>query len=187
MANDFPAIFNLQAHDLRFCLGDRKPERRARSDDHRHYLSNPSDDRDTKPASSAYSIPYNLCTFSSTFPSRPSTFHVRCKPFFSPISYFRWSCTMLSVMAASARKRFSATRSTAVKNMLNSSGESTHPCLRPCPTSNESEHTQSSNRTHACMPSWNWRMTAIILGGTNRKERPTGDFGRRGHMLWRGR
>ena len=38
---------------------------------------------------------------------------------------------MLSVMAASARKRFSATRSTAGKNMLNSSGASTHPCLRP--------------------------------------------------------
>ena len=66
---------------------------------------------------------------------------------------------MLSVMAASARKRFSATRSTAVKNMLNSSGASTHCCPRPCPTSNLSEHSPSSNRTHACMPSWHWRMT----------------------------
>ena len=39
---------------------------------------------------------------------------------------------MLSVMAASARKRFSTARSTAVKNVLNSSGASTHSCRRPC-------------------------------------------------------
>ena len=75
-------------------------------------------------------------------------------------------------MAASARKRFSATHSTTVKNMLNSSGASTHPyLLRSCPTSNLSEHFPSSNRTHACMPSWNWRMTASILGGTPKRAR----------------
>ena len=128
-------------------------------------LSNPYDDRDTMPASSAYSIPHDLCTSSSSFPRRPSTLPVREVPFFSPFS-FHWSYLMLSMMAASAGKHFSATRSTAVKNMLNSSGASTHPWLRPCPTSNVSEHSPSSNRMHACMPSWNWRMTASIHGGT---------------------
>ena len=78
---------------------------------------------------------------------------------------------MLSVMAASARKRFPATRSTAVKNTSNSSGATTHPCLRPYPTSNLSEHSPLSNRTHACMPSWNWRVTASILGGTPKRAR----------------
>ena len=53
-------------------------------------------------------------------------------------------------MAASARKRFSATRSTAVKNMLNSSGASTHPCLRPCPTSNFIR-ALSIIQPHACL------------------------------------
>ena len=133
-------------------------------------LSNPSDDRHTMPASSAYSISRNLRTFSSS-PPRPSTLPVRGVPFFSPFSFFRWSCTIVSMMTASERKRFSATRSTAVKNMLNSSGVSTHPCLRPCPTSNLSEHSPSFNRTHACMPSWNWRMTADILGGTPKRAR----------------
>ena len=32
--------------------------------------------------------------------------------------------------------------------MFNSIGASTHPCLRPCPTSNVSEHSPPSNRTH---------------------------------------
>ena len=36
-------------------------------------LSSPSDDRDTMPASSAYSIPHNLCT-SSFFPPPPVDF-----------------------------------------------------------------------------------------------------------------
>ena len=75
------------------------------------------------------------------------------------------------VVAASARKHFSATRSTAVKNILNSSGASTRPCLRPCPTSNLSEHSSSSNRTRACMPSCNWRVTTSILGGTPKRAR----------------
>ena len=116
-------------------------------------LSSPSDDRDTMPASSACSIPHNLCTSSLSFSLRPLTLPVREVPFFSPSS-FCWSCTMLSVMAASARKRYSVTRSTAVKNMLNSSGASTHPFLRPCSTSNLSENSPSSSRTHACIPSW---------------------------------
>ena len=131
-------------------------------------LSSPFGDRDTMPASSAYSISH-LCTPSSPFPPRPSISPVRGVPSLSPFS-FRWSCTMLSMMAASASKRFSATRSTAVKNMLNSSGASTHPCRRPCPTS-LSEHFRSSNRMHAYMPSWNRRMTARILGGTPKRAR----------------
>ena len=111
-------------------------------------LSNHFDDRDTIPDSSAYRIPHNLCTSSSSFPPCPSTLPVREVPFFSPSS-FRWSCTVLSVMAASARKRFSATRSIAAKNTLNSSGTSTHPCLRPCPTPKLSEH--SIIQPHACL------------------------------------
>ena len=78
---------------------------------------------------------------------------------------------MLSVMAALASKRFSATRSTTVKNRLISSGASTHPCLRPCPTSNLSEHSPSSSRTNACIPSWKWRMTSSILAGTQKRAR----------------
>ena len=77
---------------------------------------------------------------------------------------------MLSMMAASTRKRFSAKRSIAVKNMSNS-GASSHPCRRPCPTSNFSEHSPSPNLTHASMPSCNWRMTASILGGTPKRAR----------------
>ena len=48
---------------------------------------------------------------------------------------------------------------------------STHPCLRPCPTTNLSERSPSSNRTHACMPLWNWRITASILGGMPKRAR----------------
>ena len=73
-------------------------------------LSSPSDNRDTIPVLSAYSIPHNLCTSSPSIPLRPSTLPVREVLFFSP-SAFRWGCTMLSVMVASARKRLSATRS----------------------------------------------------------------------------
>ena len=86
-------------------------------------------------------------------------------PPFPPFSLLRWSCIMLSMMAASAVKRFSATRSTAVKRMLNINAASTHLCRRLCFTSNISEHSPSSSRTHAHMLSWNSRMTACILGG----------------------
>ena len=41
---------------------------------------------DTMPASSAYSIPHNICT-SSSFPLRPSTLPVREVPSFSPFSF----------------------------------------------------------------------------------------------------
>ena len=48
---------------------------------------------------------------------------------------------MLSVVAASAKKRLSATRNAAGQNMLNGIGASAHRCLRPCPTSNVPEET----------------------------------------------
>ena len=37
----FPTAFGFQAHYLRFCLGYRKPERRARRHDHRHHPLQP--------------------------------------------------------------------------------------------------------------------------------------------------
>ena len=40
------------------------------------------------------------------------------------------------------------------KNMLSNSGDSTHPCRSPCSTSNHSEQTPSSGRTHALIPFW---------------------------------
>eukprot|EP00904_Undaria_pinnatifida_P013748 jgi/Undpi1/9503/HiC_scaffold_27.g11959.m1 len=46
-----------------------------------------------------------------------------------------------------SEERFSATRSTAVKNMLNNSGASTHPCLRPC----ELIRALSIIQPHACL------------------------------------
>ena len=78
---------------------------------------------------------------------------------------------MLLVMAASARKYFWATRRTAVQNMLNSSGGSTHRCLRPCPTSNYCEHFPILQPHSCCMKSWNWRMMASIPGGTPKRAR----------------
>ena len=130
-------------------------------------FSSPFDDRDTYDArivrvqqttQSLHLLPFLL-------PS-PVNFFSACSAIRLPLSPFRWTCTMLSVMDASARKRFLTSRSTAVKNLLNSGGASTHPCLRPCPASNLSEHSPSSDRTHACKMSRNWRMTASIFGGT---------------------
>ena len=68
-------------------------------------------------------------------------------------------------MPASLLNLFSATRSIPAKNTLNNSGEGTHPWRGPCATSNHSEHRSSSPRTHALIPSWNWRITSIICGG----------------------
>ena len=77
---------------------------------------------------------------------------------------------MLSVMATSSRKRFLATTRTDVKNMLNSSGESTHPCLRPCPTTNLSEHSPSSNRHMlACRRGIGGRRRAFSVAHQNEK------------------
>ena len=76
---------------------------------------------------------------------------------------------MLSKLAASSRKRSLLTHSTVVQIMLNVSGARTR--QRLCPTSDLSEHFASSNRTHAFIPSWNWQMTASVLGGTPKQAR----------------
>ena len=41
-------------------------------------------------------------------------------------------------------------------------GYQAHPCRCPCSTSNQSEHTTSSGRTQALIPSWNCWMTEGI-------------------------
>ena len=53
--------------------------------------------------------------------------------------------------------------------MLNRSGASTHPWRRSYSTANHPEHTLSSSRTHARMPSWNWRMTEVVFCGTPKR------------------
>ena len=59
-------------------------------------FSNPSDDRDTMPASSAYSILHFWASLSFLC---PSALPARTLPLlFSPFYFFRWSCTMLSMM-----------------------------------------------------------------------------------------
>ena len=50
-------------------------------------------------------------------------------------------------MAGSLLNLWRTTFSTVAKKMLNSSGDSTHPCRSPCSTSNQSDQTPSSGRT----------------------------------------
>ena len=72
------------------------------------------------------------------------------------------------------------------KMLIISSGASKHPCRRPCSTSNLSEHSPSSNRTHACTPSWNRRKTASILGGAPKRAKTAHrTAGPQSHKLWR--
>ena len=68
-------------------------------------------------------------------------------------------------MVSSSLKRCSTTSIAAAK-MLNSNGDSTHPCRSLCVTSNYSESFPSFICTLAHIPSWNWRMTSIITNGT---------------------
>ena len=168
-----------------FGLGDRKPERRAHSYDHRHqplrsfWISR----YDARIA--AYSIPHNLCISSSSFPPRPSTLTARGVPFFSLFSFFRWSCTMLCMKAASAEKGFSATRSTTVKGTLNSNGASTHPCRRPCPTSSLSEHSHHPTaRMLACRRGIGGRRRPFSVTRQNEQGYSTEGFGGWVHKLW---
>ncbi|CAB1105118.1 unnamed protein product [Ectocarpus sp. CCAP 1310/34] len=77
--------------------------------------------------------------------------------------------TMSAVTLGSLSNSATATMSIAAKNKLNSSGARLHPCRRPWPTSNHSEYCPSSIRTCALMPSWKWRMTASIFGGTPKR------------------
>jgi len=57
------------------------------------------------------------------------------------------------------------------EDTLNSNGESSQPCRSPCSTSNHSVYTLSSDRTHALTPSWKFRITVLIYGGTPRQTR----------------
>ena len=114
-------------------------------------------DLETMPASSAYDIPRigcgsaSLLGFISPFlspPPPPPAPH--CTPYH----------TTSFITSASALYRSTATRSTAVNNILNNNGASTHSCRNPCPTPNQSEYSPSSVRMRARMPSWKWRITA---------------------------
>ena len=60
-------------------------------------------------------------------------------------------------------------RSTTKKTLNNSSGESTHHGRSPCPTSNHSEDSTLSDRKHALIPSWSFRMSAILSVSTSRR------------------
>ena len=117
----------------------------------------PRVDCDTMHASSAYSIPQIARRTHSSAVSGPTFDGYSC----------RW--TGSASMPASLLNLSSTMRSIVAKNTLNSSGESTHPCRSPCATSNHSEHRPSSLRTHALIPSWNWRITSIICGGVPKR------------------
>ena len=108
-----PPPFRLQAHDLRRGFD-------AVSLNAAHAVtiaviifSNPSGDRDTMPELSEYIIPNNVWP-SYSF-SCLSILPARALPSYFPSFSVLWSCTMLSMMTASAVKRFSATCSTTVK------------------------------------------------------------------------
>ena len=101
------------------------------------------------PASSAYSMAQS--TFLAASLVRSSLATTRTKS---------------SRTALSMEKRSNATVITATKKRLNKSGAITQPWRRPCSTANHSDVSPLSRRTHACMPSWNWRMIEISLAGT---------------------
>ena len=121
----------------------------------------------------------------SRFGKRTKTFHTiphigcgsatisrgLCRPFFGlsrfcppPILHLGAHHTLHHICIAVALNRSTATRSTAVKKMLNSNGARTHPCRTPCSMPNQSEHSPSSVRMSAGIPSWKWRTTASIFG-----------------------
>ena len=117
-------------------------------------LASPAGDLGTIPASSAYNIPHTaIRTRSSSISSGP------------PLLLLSRN-TRSSRMVSSSLKRRSTTSITAAKKMLNSNGDSTHPCRSPCVTSNHSESSPLSIRTLDRIQSWNWRMTSIITDGT---------------------
>ena len=118
-------------------------------------IASSAGDLDTIPASSACSIPHTaLRTRSSSVSSGPP-----------PLPSSR--NTRSSRMVSSSLKRCSTTSITAAKKILNSSGDSTRPCLSLCVTSNSSDSSPSSTCTPARISSWNWRMTSIITDGTS--------------------
>ena len=107
-----------------FRRGNSDPERRARSHDKRHHLTQPCGWLRYDVIVSVQHRRQSLHVFLRLHP-RPSTFAVRGVSFFSYFS-FCWRYTVLSVLAASGRNRSSASRSTAVKNILNRGGAITH-------------------------------------------------------------
>ena len=117
-------------------------------------LASPCGGRETMQASSAHSMPQTARRTSSIASS-------------DPIDVEGFSRCMSSArMAGSSLNLWRTAFSTTAKKMLNKSGDNTHPCRNPCSTSNQSEKTPSSGRTQALIPSWNYRMTAVICGGT---------------------
>ena len=117
----------------------------------------PRGDHDTMHASSAYNVPQIARRTPSSAVSGPT---------FDGCSSRRIRSASIP---ASLLNASSATRSIATKNKLDSSGESTHPWRSPYGTSNHFEHRPSSFRTHALIPSWNWRITSVICGGTRKR------------------
>ena len=75
-------------------------------------------------------------------------------------------CTSSARMAGFSLNLWRTTLSMAAKKILNNSGDNTHPCRSPYSTSNQSEQTPSSGRTQALISLWNYRMTAVVCGGT---------------------
>ena len=162
-----PPKFRLQAHDLRLGLRCREHERRANSHDHLHnHLS-------------AFQLSrYSACIVSvqhssqhlgrlllallvdSSGPCPPLFFSSFLLPLELPDTVHSDCISGEAFLLHVQHRR---------EQILNSSGANTHPCQTPCSTPNISEHSPSSNRTHAPMPSWNWRMTPSILGGMQKR------------------
>ena len=82
-------------------------------------LVNPSWDLDTTPASSAHSIPQ-------------TALRARSNGVPAPTPAFSTRYTRSFRMVSSSLKRSRTTRIAAAKKMLNSSGDSTHPCINSC-------------------------------------------------------
>ena len=116
-------------------------------------LVSPCGDCETMQASSAYSM-LNTARL---------TWSIAGSGLIDVGGFFR--CTSSARMAVSSLNLWRTMVSTAVKKMLNNSGDSTHSWRSPCSSSNQSEQTPSSGRTQAIIPSGNRWMTGIICGG----------------------
>ncbi|CAM9172057.1 unnamed protein product [Sphacelaria rigidula] len=108
-------------------------------------------DPETTAVSSVYSIPHTALRTRSRGVSVPL-----------PVSSSRY---IMFLKMISPLNRTRAISSAAGKEILNSSGDNSHPCRSALMTSNHSESSPSSLRTRACMPSWNGRMTFTISPG----------------------
>ena len=124
-------------------------------------LVSPRGDVDTTPASSAYSIPH---TARRTISNVPSFLGLPSSPFGASSRY-----TKSEMISGSSVNLCRTTMMTAAKNILNNSGDNTHPCRSPWQTLNHAEKSPSSNCTRALIPSWDMRMILIIRGGTPKR------------------